>query len=222
MPVETTERSSKLSIVNNALALLQKHLADDLPESYEEAGQHFERDIARLYDDTYDETLASRPWRAASKRLAIVAVEGDQLPTGSGGALFRKPSDCLRLNKVYAGQAPIDATSWQQLGEFIEVRCAVGMTIVLDYVYRIVENDLLSAPLLRAAISARLAWRCARFLTDSRTTQQQMEQLAEKALLEAWNADAAQGGSRIAMRSRTLDAMSGADDAGYRRHEQYR
>lgn len=210
--LEVEERSTKLSIVNGALALLSNALANTVPETASDTAQTFERNVARLYPDAYDAVLQARPWFSARRSIALVAVDDDQdaATRANGFVRFRLPEDMLRFISVTGDQGARPQARVN--GKDLLVRGIVGATIYVDYVKRVPEHDLVRSPLLRQAISTHLAARIARFMTDSASERTRLTELAEIDLESAWRAEAGQQGVTAPRQSRVLDAISNYGD----------
>lgn len=211
--LENAARSSKLTIINGALALLTKVLAESAPASYEDATNAWERDIARLYDDEYDAALQAKPWPSAQRRIVLTANAADQLDPSIAVSVTRfcPPSDFLRLVRIEAGGNRIAETDFEVVGQFIEMQ-GVHETISIRYISRVAEHELLQAPLLRAFISARLAFRAARNITNSAAERGQIYSLMLDAEAQAWSAETGHQGASVTRSSRTLGAMAGLEE----------
>lgn len=208
-----TARASRLKIANMAVALLTKDLLDDLPESYEDADRTIERDVARLFDAEYDAVLAARPWAAARRIVRIVANAVDQPADDIGtGVYFRLPADLLRIVRLGGPGDQVAVRRYRRVGGYLVVTdVAEAGAIVLDYVARVAPDALETAPLLMSAIAARLAWRVVMFISHGEALQARLWDYYQAQLAEAWAAEVGQQGSTYAIRSPTLDAMSGYD-----------
>ncbi|WOI54304.1 hypothetical protein [Parvularcula sp. LCG005] len=205
------DRSSKETIVNNALALITTELVDTLPGPGDVSGDSFARDLARLFDDAYDEVLAARAWPSATTRLALTANASDQ-PDGAeimGVSWYRIPESCLRIIRVCRRDSD-EHVHFARMGQFVEVADRGGV-IILEYVDRVDPQALIGAPLLRSAISARLAFRYARFKGAGARERDKMYAIYEDEERRAFMAEVSQTSARRARRSRVLEVMAGAD-----------
>lgn len=199
--------AAELALVTQAVALVQKELPDLLPEAGDDTSglRGFEITAARLLPSAIDETLAARPWPSATRTAKLLPSASYQPPTADvlGEKAFAVPNDFLRFIRAHDDAQAV----WQ--GAYVAARAGTSLTI--DYVARLRASELRYDPLLVSAIAARLAWRASRPLADARTTQKQMEELADVELRKAWGSALGQQTARMAPLSHADRAMSGLD-----------
>lgn len=172
--------ASEVSICNNALVQLG---AEDLLISLEDntkAG----RLCNAMYEMVRDEVLTSFVWNSALKQAQLAALV--ETPTYEYSYAFQLPVDCLRVIKIgipeTAANAYLDTdpfgyhhwqpVKWRRFGRKVYSNVS---PLHITYVYKVTDPEEMD-PMLRDAISARLAWKIAYDLTGSRGKEQDMKQ----------------------------------------------
>lgn len=150
--------SSRLTIVNQAMALIRKELLDQVPSQGETGADDVERRVARLYQGEYDYVLQQKPWPIAARRVPVQAsLLGNDAPL-DGYNRFAIPGDFLRLVRFQDAKTADILKTYRLIDGAFEVLTDAD-TVFLTYTARVSEGRLRPAPALRSAIAARLAWR---------------------------------------------------------------
>ena len=148
--------SSKLTIVNMALATLLKSPADSL----ETPSNAYERWAAALYEEALHTALVSWWWpEVRSRRVIGPSGKADDALEFGAGKRFALPGDCLKVHRV----RNINGRPWTKEGRFIVVD--TEESIWLSY-YRQIKIDA-CGPLLSRLVAAQLAVDIARAVSDS-------------------------------------------------------
>lgn len=205
--------AAEIELVNRAVSLLIKELASALPGGNDIDDADFrkhEMDAARLLPIAKREALARKPWPAATRTKVIdKAKTQPDYAKALGLAVFRTPNDFIRLCRVHED----GSARWR--GHEIEATDRPSLTI--DYVADVRVSELRYDPLLFAFVATHLAFLLARPLTDARTAQAQIFELAADAERRAWGASLGQQRAGYLPMSSVDQAMSALDPDQERR-----
>jgi len=173
--------SYDLTVVNMALATLQKAPADSL----ENPTSSYERWAVLLFDEAREAALVAWwfPEVRARKLLEASAREADALEFGQGKR-YRVPEDCLKVHRVGKTQTG----GWTREGDFIITEATAAIQV--HYYRNIPSEDC--GPLLRRLIAAQLAVDIARAVSDSGAAMDR----AQRSYDRAWAAAAGAAGEQ--------------------------
>ncbi len=178
---------SVVSICNAALTDLG---ANPITSLYPAAGEDAttEQKLAQAhYEPSRDAVLEAGDWTFATKQR-ILAASTEEAPFDDA-TLFQVPSDCIRIIRCSRTSFDNNELTWRVQDGFIY---AVAGNVYLTYVYRL-EDPVQFSPLFAEAVAARMAWRMAIPVTQSRTLRNENFDLFVQALERARANDGMQG-----------------------------
>lgn len=173
--------ASWVQIANAALIAIGSEKINDLTESNEAA-----RLCNARYEDVLDAVLEEYPWNCTITRAVDVAADVTA-PDTDYDYRYQLPTVpyCLRLLAVYKDGTAL--TSWQISGRYVE--CDEEAPVTLKYIGRITDPNQID-PIIREAISARLAAEIAYKLTGSKALAEGQWQIYQFKLKKARLVDA--------------------------------
>lgn len=185
------------SICNQALDILKEAPISSLTDP-----RPIGKWCARNFDTTRDALLSMANWNFAMKRASL-PVETAKPAFGWGNA-YTLPSDCLRLVALtYEGYDETNPV--RHVVEGGKILTNAGGPLPIRYVYRTVSYDSYHA-LFVEALAARLAFKCAHWVTGKTGYQQIAKGIFDQAFGDAWLTDAIEGDQPRAADNDWIDA----------------
>jgi len=166
--------ASEISICNDALIILGEDPITALTED-SKAG----RLCNQFYASTRDALIRRHLWNFAMERVELAALS--TAPLFGFTSQYQLPSDFLRLVRLEDDLMP-----YKIEGQTIQVS---DSSLKIVYLKQITDPNLFDE-LFREALSANLAWKMARPLTDSTSTVEEAKQNFKDAMSEARTMDA--------------------------------
>ena len=181
--------ASAVDVANDALTFIGATRIVSLEDDLTEAGV-----MNQLYQRTVDAVLRSYPWKCAKMQATLAASA--TAPVWEWDKAYRLPPDPLCLRVISVKDADTD-DKWERYGNFIYTDLTACS---IDYIGRIDASAF--DPVLRDAISAKLASDAAYPLVGSSSLVQMMYQTYIEKINQAMEASVIEGSSPVLVSNR--------------------